>query len=118
MSFFVVTCSPIRLPFIQEFVNDDHVDVWRITADGEADIRVSQELFMSPAYARIRPECAKIADIETLVQRAENMTFTGLKAEWFEEYVRCLLINVKNSSCFFYKSSFSNFYFSIDMMKL
>ena len=32
--------------------------------------------------------CTKLGDIETIVQKSENDTFTGTKAEWFEEYVR------------------------------
>ena len=77
--------SPIKVPSVKSFLDNDHIDIWKISPEGEADIRVAQSVLESSG---VGSECIKLGDIETIVQKAENLTFTGVKADWFEEYVR------------------------------
>ena len=74
---------------MKSFLESDNVDVWQIYADGMADVRINKDLLETTSHAIAHRECTKIANVEELVQQAENMTFHQKpgKAEWFEEYV-------------------------------
>ena len=81
--------SPTKVAGMKSFLESDNVDVWQIYADGMADVRINKDLLETTTHGIAHRECTKIANIEELVQQAENMTFHQKpgKAEWFEEYV-------------------------------
>ena len=86
LSFF----SPTEVAGIKSFLESNNVDVWQIYSDGMADVRINKDLFETSTYtvAQANRECTKIANVEELVQQAENMTFQeGLGLDWFDEYV-------------------------------
>ena len=70
------------------------MDVWQISADGMADIRLNKDMLQSASFVDVIAKCTKKADIETLVQRAENM-MNKSQLDWFEAYVRQCLIYYK-----------------------
>ena len=81
----------MNAPGVKDLLQNDYVDVWQINADGMADIRLDKDLLQSASFIDAKAECTKIADVEALVQRAENITFPRKQqAEWFEEYVSYL----------------------------
>ncbi len=79
-----LSCSRIESPAVQSFLKNDYVDIWGHSPDGRLDIRVKKSLYES---AGVTSECSVVDDIENIVQMSENITSTGAKAEWFEEYV-------------------------------
>ena len=60
-------------PGVDSLLQNDYVDVWQISADGTADIRLNKDMPQSASFVDVIAKCTKKADIETLVQRAENM---------------------------------------------
>ena len=81
-------------PGIDSLLQNDYVDVWQISADGMADIRLNKDMLQSASFVDVIAKCTKKADIETLVQRAENM-MSKSQLDWFEAYVRQCLIYYK-----------------------
>ena len=83
-------CSPTGVEGIKNFLQSDDVDVWRVTPDGMADIRINKHLLQGNC-TEAQTKCTMVANVEALVQEFEKMTTRtkkkGLKAEWFEEYV-------------------------------
>ena len=80
--------SPTKVAGMKSFLENDNVDVWQIYSDGMADVRINKDLLETTTHAVAHRECTKIANIEELVQQAENMAFQeGLGTDWFEEYV-------------------------------
>lgn len=82
--------SPIGVEGIKQFLQSDDIDVWRVTADGMADIRINKDLLQKDSsYAEANTKCTIIANVEALVQQFEKTSKkSGVKASWFEEYVR------------------------------
>lgn len=81
-------CSPVDAKGMKEFLQKDDVDVWRVAADGTADVRIKEGLLQESEKTKMK--CVKIANVEDLVQQFENMTIkreVGKAQEWFEEYV-------------------------------
>ena len=77
---------------MKRFLESDNVDVWQIYSDGMADVRINKDLLETTIHGVVYRECTKIANVEELVQQAENMTFReGLGTDWFEEYVSVLV---------------------------
>ena len=75
---------------MKEFLQSDDVDVWRVTPDGMADIRINKDLIQGADI--IMKQCTAVADVEALVQQFENMTTSSkphgqAQQEWHEEYV-------------------------------
>lgn len=69
---------------MEELLASDFVDVWQVTAGGDAYVRISIADW-SKMYLE---SCVAVENIETLVRRAENATLPQKPdAEWFEEYV-------------------------------
>ena len=84
--------SPTNVAGMKSISESDNVDVWQIYSDGMADVRINKDLLETTAHIVAHRECTKIANVEELVQQAENMTFReGLGADWFEEYVSVLV---------------------------
>ena len=81
-------------PGIDSLLQNDYVDVWQISADGMADIRLNKDMLQSASFVDVIAKCTKKADIETLVQRVENM-MNKSQLDWFEAYVRQCLIYYK-----------------------
>ena len=81
-------------PGVDSLLQNDYVDVWQISADGMADIRLNKDMLQSASFVDVIAKCTKKADIETLVQRAENM-MSKSQLDWFEAYVRQCLIYYK-----------------------
>ena len=76
--------SPTKVAGVKSFLESDNVDVWQIYSDGMADVRINKDLLETTAHI----ECTRIANVEELIQQAENMTFQeGFVADWFDEYV-------------------------------
>lgn len=72
-----------------QFLQDDYVDVWQVTADGMADVRVAKSRFDTLVP---RPQCTLlIRNVEEYVRRMENVTVSSTAAEWFEEYVSIMM---------------------------
>ena len=81
-------------PGVDSLLQNDYVDVWQISADGMAAIRINKDMLQSASFVDVIAKCTKKADIETLVQRAENM-MSKSQLDWFEAYVRQCLIYYK-----------------------
>ena len=80
--------SPTNVAGMKSFLESDNVDVWQIYSDGMADVRINKDLLETTAHIAAHRECTKIANVEELIQQAENMTFQeGFVADWFDEYV-------------------------------
>ncbi|XP_019851169.1 PREDICTED: carboxypeptidase B-like isoform X2 [Amphimedon queenslandica] len=82
---------PTGVEGMKEFLQRDDVDVWRVTPDGLADIRINKNLIQGTDI--ILKQCTTIADVEELVQQFENMTASvrlhgQAQQEWHEEYHR------------------------------
>ena len=73
----------------QDLLELDGLDVWAITPDGSADIRMKRELYRELKV--VYPECSILhSSVEELVREAEReMRPKNLTADWFEEYVSC-----------------------------
>uniref|UniRef100_A0A1X7V0C7 Peptidase M14 domain-containing protein n=1 Tax=Amphimedon queenslandica TaxID=400682 RepID=A0A1X7V0C7_AMPQE len=82
---------PTSVKGIKEFLQRDDIDVWRITPDGLADIRINKNLIQGTDI--VTKQCTAVADVEALVQQFENMTASvklhgQAQQEWHEEYHR------------------------------
>ena len=77
-------------PGVLQFLQDDYVDVWQVTADGMVDVRVAKSRFDALVPS---PECTLlIRNVEQYVRRMENVTtVSSTAAEWFEEYVSIMM---------------------------
>ena len=87
---FYILYSPTGVEGMKEFLQRDDVDVWRVTPDGLADIRINKNLIQGADI--VTKQCTAVADVEALVQQFENMTASvklhgQAKQEWHEEYV-------------------------------
>ena len=72
---------------MQTILNHDLVDVWKVSPEGYADLRMHNNL-----YEQMRdkfPECKVLhPSVEALVREAETMMEKQrLNATWFEDYV-------------------------------
>uniref|UniRef100_A0A1X7V284 Peptidase M14 domain-containing protein n=1 Tax=Amphimedon queenslandica TaxID=400682 RepID=A0A1X7V284_AMPQE len=80
---------PTGVEGIKNFLQSDDVDIWRVTPDGMADIRIDKHL-LQENYTEAQTKCSMVANVEALVQEFEKMTTRtkkkGLKDTWFEEY--------------------------------
>ena len=83
-SYIIYSISRTESPAVRSFLKNDFVDIWGHSPDGRLDIRVKESLYET---AGVASECSVVDDIEHIVQMSENVTSTGAKAEWFEEYV-------------------------------
>ena len=85
--FIVLACSKVEGERFQDLLELDGLDVWAITPDGSADIRMKKELYRELKV--VYPECSILhSSVEELVREAEReMRPKNLTADWFEEYV-------------------------------
>lgn len=75
----------------------DGVDVWKVGDEGTVDFRVSRDQFRE--MEKTLSGCKEAGSVEEIVRRAERMAAKQLTnrtraAEWFEEYVSYLCLNV------------------------
>lgn len=94
--------SPISVEGVKEFLQSDDVDVWRVTADGMADVRINK-YFLQKSNRVIKTECVAIANVEDLVQQFE---INSIRNEtqvaddlWFEDYVSAVHVS-KFNACY------------------
>ena len=80
---------------MKDFMQSDDVDVWHVTQDGMADIRIKKDLIQGTStYKETTKECVTIASIEDLVHQFEvNSTRNQVGDDlWFEDYVSTSIV--------------------------